>query len=225
MGPKSSVKTKNLDNSNNPTEYFCFLSGLHTRPLELAFESFHFIGVQLEPAAIKALFRMPAEEVTDFYIPGEYLFRNLNFIEDTLQSLSNFHQRACWLEEFFFGYINESNELNTAIKLSGLMKDSTSFVSAKPRAKPENIMGYSRTHTHRIFKDWFGLSCGNMIKLLQFVNSLNRVHFSEDKLTTLGYESGYYDQAHFNRIFKEFSGLTPGQYRKLKSAIPGQLNC
>ena len=83
-------------------------------------------------------------------------------------------------------------------------------------------MGYSRAHTHRLFNEWFGLSSQKYQRLMKFVHTLESLHYSEEPLTAIGLNQGYFDQAHFIRTFKEFAEMTPGAYRQLKPNLLGQ---
>ncbi len=76
------------------TGNFCFLSGLHTKPLYLSFDRLHVIGLQLNPIAVKALFGLPANELRNSAIEGEAIIISLNRIEDILKSERTF-QPCC----------------------------------------------------------------------------------------------------------------------------------
>ena len=96
LGPRMDrVEGKRVGGSFDPTAWFCFLSGLHTRPLDMSFHNFHVIGVQMEPIAVKALFGIPCEEVRDWAVHGEELLTEIHMIEDHLRGPGTFHEKAC----------------------------------------------------------------------------------------------------------------------------------
>ena len=84
--------------------------------------------------------------------------------------------------------------------------------------------GYSKMHTHRIFKDWLGLTPGKLLRYKQFLKAIDLIHHTDWNLSRITYECGFYDQSHFIRVFEEFAQLTPGAYQKNKGPIPGILS-
>lgn len=98
-----------------------------------------------------------------------------------------------------------------------------SDVFAGNRLNVDAYSGYSRMHTTRIFKEWFGLTPAKMVKYEQFLRSLDLLHSSDQSLTQVALECGFYDQAHFIRVFSEFAKMTPGQYKKKMGHVAGVL--
>ncbi len=209
----------------NPGSNFCFLAGFATSPVQMSFEKMHFISIQMNPLALKALFGIPAFELKDFAIAGDLIISNLAEIEDQINELPNFYQRAKWLENHFISKIKLSVELNKALGIQRLIQKLSQNNYTYPVKKVDEFLGYSKTQTYRIFNDWFGLSAGKYQRMMRFTETLHHLHFSEDSLslTEVGLQLGFFDQAHFIRTFKEFAGITPGKYQKIKSQIPGYL--
>ncbi len=217
------LSARKIDERNSPLRNFCFLSGLHTRPLSLSFEQFHHIGLQMKPIAVKALFGIPSCEVRDYYLEGNSIFKSLGQIEDTLNSNRTFVDKAKWLEKFVLSRIVESPDLYLAIDIHKTIHKIT-IPTMNRRNKPiEQLLGYSRTQTFRIFKDWFGLSSHSYQRLIQFVQSVHCIHNMSGNLTATAMYNNYFDQAHFIRSFKEFAEMTPGEYKRYKSSLAGQL--
>jgi hypothetical protein len=52
--PAQMLPGKRIGTHNSPLSSFCFLSGLHTRPLAFSFNRFHYLGIQMKPVAVKA---------------------------------------------------------------------------------------------------------------------------------------------------------------------------
>ena len=65
----------------------------------------------------------------------------------------------------------------------------------------------------RNFKTYVGLSPKQFSKIIQFQSSLNQLTESKfQKLTDIGFDSGFTDQSHFIRTFKSYTGQTPSFY-------------
>ena len=212
-----------INNRNSPLKHFCFLSGLHTQPLDLQFERFYTIGLQMKPVAIKALWGIPSCEVRDYYNEGKLIIKDLQCIEDKLKSNISFLEKARWLEDYIYNRVNETANLHQAIKLHDTCENFIQNKTYSGCSTIHDMLGYSRTQTFRIFNEWFGLSSHSYQKLIQFVQSVHHLHTSTGNLTENAGNNGFYDQAHFIRSFKSFSGMTPGEYRKQMTHIPGQL--
>jgi len=216
---------KKVGQSFNPTENFCFLSGLHTQPLCMTYSQFHVMGVRLEPVAAKSLFKIPCFELKDWALKGEEIFHNKAYVEDAIRSFSDFQLRAKWLEQYLYALICENPELYLALKISKLLKQVADYRKIGTPVKLEDFTGYSRMHTYRLFKDWFGLSPSYSISLQQFISSVNAIHTQHESLTHLAFDHGFYDSSHFIRIFRQYAEMTPGQYLQQKSNLIGQFPC
>lgn len=214
---------KKVGEAFNPMNSFCFLSGLHTKPLYMDIAQMHNMGIQMHPIAVKAVFGVPASELKDFAILGEDIWKEIGSIEDQLRSKVDFLSRAKWLEEFLYKRIVETNELHTAFRIRNIIQNKIQINFRQSKIKIEDMTGYSRMHTHKLFTDWYALAPNQTIRLHKFIRAIQLMHESNLNLTDLGYQSGFYDQAHFIRVFREFSNGTPGYYKKNRTAMKGQL--
>lgn len=207
----------------NHMSSFGFIGGLQTNTISLNFESYHFLGVQLQPAACYALFGVPAAELTNSAMSVQHVYKEMYLLEEQLLSLHTFEQRAHCVENWLYAFLRPSVESAMAVQMEGRLKalSATEPVGSLPYAR---LMGYSRSQTHRLFKKWFGLSPGVYWRYKKFLIGLDIIHHKDDySLTQVALASGFYDQAHFTRTFKEFTGLSPKVYRREKSPIPGHI--
>lgn len=224
LGPPFSLReARVLEPDAAPIRPFCFLSGLHTGPLDLTFESFHMLGVRLHPVAVRALFGIPCSEVRDGAVDGALLLDDVARIEDGLRSAADFGGRARWLEAELGRRLWNAEGLETAERMRELARR-LPIGAARPARALQDRLGYSRTHAHRLFREWLGQSATGAIRLARFVRATATLHTSSDPLTQIGYRAGYYDQPHFIREFRAFSGMTPGEYRRRAGGSPEQLS-
>jgi AraC-like DNA-binding protein len=207
----------------DPIRQFCFLSGLHTRPLDLSFDELHVFGVRLHPVAVRALFGLPCSAVRDGAVEGHLVLRDLDRIEDRLRAAPDFPARARFVEHELVTRLRASPHLREAQRMRVL----ATALPTESRTKGTDVLrrlGYSRSHAHRRFHEWFGQPTSNVIRLTRFVRTVRALHVRHHSLTEIGHGLGYFDQAHFIRDFREFSGMTPGEYRARQGAVPGQLD-
>lgn len=210
--------------SYNPTDNFCFLSGLHTMPHFVEFPRCHMFGIRLHTVAANLLFGLPCKELKNWAIDGDIIFsKQFNYIQDSVSSIPDFHSRAVWLEEFICTLLRHQADFGMAMKISSLLDKISIQKSRGKLCRVEDFTGYSRMHNLRIFQKWFGLAPTEVLSFRRFENTLNQIHCSTDNLTQIGLNSGYYDQAHFIRSFKHFAEMTPKQYLKNKTDLLGQL--
>jgi AraC-like DNA-binding protein len=216
------IKAKSIKETRNPARNFFFITGFATSPVTVSFDHFEYFAAFLNPIAINAIFGVPADELRDKVIEGSNLISELSQIEDALLSKTNFYDRANWLENWLYTKLIESDDLYTALSLNRLADKLAVHQHRVDGKQLEDYMGYSRAQTHRLFNRWFGLSSQKYQRLKKFVHTLEHVHSSEESLTSIGYQQGYFDQAHFIRSFKEFADITPSQYRKVQTDLIAQ---
>lgn len=222
--PVESLEAVKIAAQDNPVNnHTCFLSGLHTKPLKITFDKFHTFGIQMKPIAVKALFGMPLSEIRDYFVEGAIIFDTICLLEDQLHSKSCFEERAKWFENFLLRKINETANVHVAMRLERAIKNHICMAQNGPARPIEDIMGYSRTQTYRLFNEWFGISSHSYQKLLQFISTVETLHDRKMRLVDAAYTNGYFDQAHCIRAFREFAGMTPGEYRIRMSPLPGQI--
>lgn len=72
-------------------------------------------------------------------------------------------------------------------------------------------MGYSTRYLHLWFKQSFGMSPKQFMKLVKFNQALKYLYERTDdvKLSDIAHDAGYHDQSHFIRDFKSICGKTP----------------
>ncbi|WP_321317612.1 AraC family transcriptional regulator [Labilibaculum sp.] len=75
--------------------------------------------------------------------------------------------------------------------------------------------GTNYTTLNRSFTQIVGITPKKFERLIKFRKSLCSLIDSKDNLTSIGANSGYFDQAHFIREFKMFVNQTPSDYQAL----------
>ena len=180
-------------NSYNPTANFCFVSGLHTKPHHVEFPHCHMFGIRLHTIAAFLLFNVPCIELKDWSLDGDCVFRNnYIFIQDKVSSMLDFQTRAVWLEEFIYSMISDTSDLALAMKISGVLDEVIDRKADGTDCRIEDFTGYSRMHTYRLFKKWFGLSPMEALSFRRFENALKQIHHTSNSLTQIGLNCGFY---------------------------------
>lgn len=222
--PVRSLDAVKITPQDNPVNNCsCFLSGLHTKPLKMLFYNFHTFGIQMNPVAVKALFGMPLCEIKNYFVEGKAVCDTVCIMEEQIHSTNHFIHKAKCIEQLLLKKINETADLHIAMNLHRVIRKFITRKQNQPQKSFQDILGYSRTQTYRLFNEWFGTSAYSYQRLQQFIRATESLHNTRLSLTDVGFESGFYDQSHFIRSFQEFANMSPGEYRKQMSALPGQL--
>ncbi|PSL19278.1 helix-turn-helix transcriptional regulator [Chitinophaga ginsengisoli] len=66
----------------------------------------------------------------------------------------------------------------------------------------------------RKFKEKTGLRLSEYITRVRLEKAANSIVSGQEKLTGIGYSSGFYDQSHFSRSFKNYFGASPRDFSK-----------
>ncbi len=213
-----------IQNSVDATQNFCFLSGLHTKPVVSSSSCCSYvIAVEMHPMAMSALFDIPCSEVENNVIDGELIFGDISHVEDKLLGPGTFIEKAKWLEHYLYSKINETSELRIAAKMNATISKMHAHLLRGKKVDMQDYTGYSRMHTHRLSTEWLGLSPKKYLRLQQFLRALDDLHFTQHLSADIATSNGFFDQSHFNRIFREFAEMTPKQYREQKPDMVGQL--
>jgi AraC-like DNA-binding protein len=84
------------------------------------------------------------------------------------------------------------------------------------------VIGYSKFHLLRIFKQETGKSIGEYIRIRRLADSARLLIFSNQSILSLAFLFHFRSQEAFTRAFKEVYALPPGKYRKLMKAMQGK---
>jgi AraC-like DNA-binding protein len=77
----------------------------------------------------------------------------------------------------------------------------------------------SPTSLRNLFRDTVGMAPKDLIRTHRINKILKQSDVSEQNLTDIAYEAGYFDQAHFIHDFKQILGITPKHYFRNKNLI------
>lgn len=72
-------------------------------------------------------------------------------------------------------------------------------------------LGITCRHLERLFRARVGLSPKEYGRIIRLNYALHRIRETDNSLTRISYESGYFDQAHFTRDFRSIAGVTPSR--------------
>lgn len=203
-----------VDESHNRHSTFVDLFSATNLPHFPTFRKLNMILVILSPIAAKLIFGIPANSIKNSRIVPDRLKNEINQIQDRLNSLNSFQEKAKFLEVLFLKKVQESPE---AYMMNRLLQDIHVMQYAKQtwwkttRLNLDHI-NFSKSHFHRLCNDWLGMPYKTHLQLQQFRQAAFAIG-DQKTLTHVALEYNYYDQAHFNRKFQQFANMNPNEYK------------
>lgn len=198
----------------------CFINGFNKAPVQLQLpEKQMFLGVQLQPLAVKKILGIPAGEFSDLIV-------DLNLLDSTLHSLwhqladqTHFDKRisilTVWIEKRLPDCQPQEKMINQF--LSGIDQHDVSV--------PElaRSLCYSPRQLSRKMAEATGMNTEEILLYKKYLHAVDLIHHTNLSLTQIAYQSHFSDQSHFIRSFKTYSGMTPGVYKASKCFMKGHI--
>lgn len=76
------------------------------------------------------------------------------------------------------------------------------------------FIGYSKTHTERLFKRELGMSPAQFILKAKLEEAKDLLRHTDKPISEISSALCFYDQSHFQHNFKAAYGMTPVEYRQ-----------
>jgi len=201
------------DSERGSRNSFSLLFGAQSKPQVVMARETNVVLVMMSPIAAKLLFGISASEVHNRTIEPTMIQGDLAMIEDELNTLPSFRERARFLEGYLLRRLRAQSDIPPFVSFTRhgqhVLRDADPFWMGKTLI---DRSGYSSVHMNRLAKIWLGTTLKRYEALFRFRDALGRMQAPEVNLAQVAAESGYHDQAHFTHSFKEFSGLTPSAY-------------
>ena len=203
-----------LDESHNRHSTFVDLFSATNLPHFPTFRKLNMILVILSPIAAKLIFGIPANSIKNSRIVPDRLKNELNQIQDRLNSLNSFQEKAKFLEVLFLKKVQESPEaymMNRLLENIHVMQNAKQTWWKTTRLNLDHI-NFSKSHFHLLCNDWLGMPYKTHLQLQQFRQAAFAIG-DQITLTHVALEYNYYDQAHLNHKFQQFANMNPNAYK------------
>ncbi len=164
------------------------------------------------PYGFASFVNTPLEDLVDIETPIENLFGEIaaKELEQKIVKAANTHERIKIIETFLLNRLNENRTLENLVKTTV-----DTLLASNGRLPINQILKKDlskRRQLERNFKRQIGISPKQLGKVLRLQTALNMLIHDNENLTSIAYESEYFDQAHFIKDFKEFIGMTPKEF-------------
>jgi len=202
-----------INQSDHLPQSFLYGQISHFKDLCLI-ERISFIIVVFQPDGLYKLLGVPAYELKDQIIGLQDIFgQSAERLYDQLMYRNHPTAKLNALNTFFYTLAIQNKSLGQT-SFSNVLKyitDHNGLLSVEELLKHS---GYTERHMERIFAEQVGMSPKKFVSIVQlhFFLKLLRNKADDTTLTTISYESGYFDQSHLIRTFKKYTGFTPSIY-------------
>jgi AraC-like DNA-binding protein len=198
----------------------CFINGFNRVPLQLQLPVRQtFLGIRLQPLAVKKLLGIPAGEFSD-------MIADLDLTDSTFRSLwheladeNHFDHRISvltgWMEKKLPEWQPQEKMINHFLSC-----DDQHDVSVTELARS---LCYSPRQLSRILSEATGMNTEEILLYKKYLHALDLIHQTDLSLTQIAYQSHFSDQSHFIKSFKTYSGMTPGVYKASKGFMKGHI--
>lgn len=77
-----------------------------------------------------------------------------------------------------------------------------------------DFCGLSSTHVHRLFRRLLRMSPTEYLLALRLQEARRLLVTTDNPLSVIAMDTGFFDQSHFTKRFRKMTGMTPTQFRK-----------
>jgi AraC-like DNA-binding protein len=197
------------------------LYGQSTEPAEIKLHgTFNTVGIHFFPNALKAVFGIDADNLTDLCLDLDALARKDGYcLSEQLDACITARDKVEILSNYLF-FLVRKNSAFTDTSIDHAVSQivlSNGNISLKELQDKLNL---SERKMERKFKQQVGISPKLFTRICRFQASLNQIRINEHKkLTDIAYGNEYADQSHLGRTFREFAGTSPYKFQKLAEEI------
>jgi AraC-like DNA-binding protein len=155
-------------------------------------------------------FKQPLHELfrESISLDNFMLRSELLLLEEQLYEAGSDNARIDVIEKFLLSRITPTEPDTLVLAALSLIHKSKGTIRIKELA---NQLHISQSPLEKRFRQAVGASPKKFASIVRLKNVIEQ-HSSQNSLTGLGYEAGFYDQAHFIKEFSTFTGLSPEKY-------------
>jgi AraC-like DNA-binding protein len=198
----------------------CFINGFNRVPVELQLpERQMFLGIQLQPLAVKKILGTPAGEFSNTIIDLDLLDSTFHSLWHQLADQTQFDKRISvlsgWMEKKLPDCQPQEKMINHF--LSGIDQQDVSVTELA------RSLCYSPRQLSRKMAEATGMNTEEILLYKKYLHAVDLIHHTDLSLTQIAYQCHFSDQSHFIKSFKTYSGMTPGAYKASKSFMKGHI--
>lgn len=209
--------TRLPDGAQRRETFDTLLGGLHTAPAVIRHDgNQHGVQLQVTPAGARALFRMPAAELTSTVVTLDAVWGPLaTELHERLATTDDWSERFRALDGVLLRVLSTTAELPSGAKpeAAEAFRRLAAMHGLVDVATLADEVGWSRRHLTARFSAEYGLGPKAMARVLRFERARWMiVQPDHPSLATVAAECGYADQAHMTREWHALAGSSPAAW-------------
>jgi len=205
------------DRNNIPIKEEVF--AVCTTPIKLKqCENIEMIIIQLHTYGLNFFSNIPSNKLINNSLSLVDIFslQEIGNIKDLLYFASTTQAKISILEDFLLQKI-DLKKMSKQIYYAHYLINQNSAISMD---KLSELLCVTPRGLRKMFQRYYGMSPKFYVKIKRFNKSINQITLNtNNSLTNIALNCGYYDQAHFNKDFKIFTSISPGNFIKKKATI------
>ncbi len=170
-------------------------------------------AIRFYPYGFANFVTLPIENLANKETPIELLFEEkiAQELEQKIIQATDVKERIEIIENFLLRRLKDESTVDNVVKTTvDALLSTNGNVPIKTILKDDLS---KRRQLERKFKKQIGVSPKQLGKVIRLQTALKMLlNKEEESLTSIAYESEYYDQAHFIKDFKEFTGTNPKEF-------------
>ena len=186
---------------------------LRPLPLKLTGKS-SMLGIRFHPFGAALFFNEEVSLFNDQVIDLRSLMgKSVDDLYKVLQDANELTERLKLIEDFLLNRLTQSTSRKEKTTLVKFVMDELTRDDFFDNI--ENVAaryGITSRYLQKIFLQYTGLTPKLYTKINRFQKCLVLVGRGDLSLTSIAYQSGYFDQSHFIREFRSFTGITPSGF-------------
>ncbi|MFE7564240.1 helix-turn-helix domain-containing protein [Kitasatospora sp. NPDC057500] len=202
------------DPAQPPGRYATLLGGLHTAPALISHDGRQSgIQIAVHPLAARALFGLPAGELSGLDVPAEAVLGAVAArLQEAVQEARDWPERFAALDGVLLSLARPSGRVPPEVVLAWCALRRSG--GAVPVAALARETGWSGRHLLDRFRRETGLSPKAAARVIRFdrARRLLALPGPAPRLAELAARSGYADQAHLAREFRALAGCAPSTW-------------
>lgn len=144
----------------------------------------------------------------------EAIGNDIPLLHERLFETPSIQGKAAILDQFFLARLAKSQKY---IGKTQLIKSALTQINLKEGYLDLERMatqyGISSRYLNKLFVQHTGVSPKQYHQIIRFQQSLQLLNKGTESLTTIAYQSGYFDQSHFIKEFKKFTHTLPSDFQ------------
>ncbi len=191
------------------------LWGQLTRPLAIQSVGKNImLGIRFHPHSAAYFFDEDVSAINNEIVHAADVFgASIKKIHAQLLALSDLKDQIALVEQYLLDRLVVTEKNHDKIKFIGEIANSLKNNTDNEKILSVSIRNnISTRYLSQLFSQYTGLAPKLFHKINRFQHSLSLINSTEQKLTSIAYDAGYFDQSHFIREFKLFTGTTPSSF-------------